>query len=40
MSVVGGLALASRAARPLMRWNHDRMMAGCIAGCGPVAGAG
>jgi hypothetical protein len=26
------LGLASYAARPLLRWNHDRMMAGCLAG--------
>ena len=26
------LGLASYAARPLLRWNHDRMMAGCVAG--------
>lgn len=26
------LQLASRAARPLLRWNHHRMMEGCIAG--------
>ena len=26
------LRAASHAARPLMHWNHDRMMAGCIAG--------
>lgn len=26
------LGLASYAGRPLLRWNHDRMMAGCIAG--------
>ena len=26
------LRLASGAARPLLRWNHHRMMAGCIAG--------
>ena len=26
------LRLASRAARPLLRWNHHRMMEGCIAG--------
>lgn len=28
----GALGAASRLAGPLMRWNHDRMMAGCIAG--------
>ena len=26
------LGLASYPARPLLSWNHDRMMAGCIAG--------
>ena len=26
------LRAASYAARPLLHWNHDRMMAGCIAG--------
>ncbi len=26
------LGLASYAARPVLRWNHDRMMAGCLAG--------
>jgi hypothetical protein len=26
------LGLASYVARPLLRWNHDRMMAGCLAG--------
>jgi hypothetical protein len=31
--VVGGLlSAASAVARPLLRWNHERMMAGCIAG--------
>jgi uncharacterized protein YndB with AHSA1/START domain len=30
--VAGPLRLASAVARPLLRWNHDRMMAGCIAG--------
>lgn len=28
----GPLAAASYVARPLLRWNHDRMMAGCRAG--------
>lgn len=32
VAVTGALALACLAARPLMRWNHDRMMAGCVAG--------
>lgn len=26
------LGLASYVARPVLRWNHDRMMAGCLAG--------
>jgi hypothetical protein len=26
------LGLASYAARPLLRWNHDRMMTGCVSG--------
>jgi carbon monoxide dehydrogenase subunit G len=30
--VVGLLALASYVARPVLRWNHHRMMVGCIAG--------
>jgi carbon monoxide dehydrogenase subunit G len=30
---VGGLlGAASYVARPVLRWNHDRMMAGCVAG--------
>ena len=30
---VGGvLGAASYVARPVLRWNHDRMMAGCMAG--------
>ncbi|MDO8107095.1 SRPBCC family protein [Isoptericola sp. b441] len=28
----GALAVACRVLRPLMRWNHDRMMAGAVAG--------
>jgi len=32
VEVTGALALASRVARPVLRWNHDRMMAGCIVG--------
>ena len=32
VEVSGALALASYVARPLMRWNHERMMAGCVAG--------
>jgi carbon monoxide dehydrogenase subunit G len=30
--VDGLLGAASYVARPVLRWNHDRMMAGCIAG--------
>ena len=30
--VTGLLALVSYVARPLLRWNHHRMMLGCIAG--------
>jgi carbon monoxide dehydrogenase subunit G len=30
--VTGLLALGSYAARPVLRWNHHRMMLGCIAG--------
>lgn len=30
--VTGWLGPASGVARPLLRWNHDRMMAGCIRG--------
>ncbi|MCL2543644.1 MAG: SRPBCC family protein [Nocardioidaceae bacterium] len=32
VEVGGPLALASYAARPLLAWNHARMMAGCRAG--------
>jgi carbon monoxide dehydrogenase subunit G len=32
VSVDGWLAAASRIARPLLRWNHDRMMRGCLRG--------
>ncbi len=32
VEVRGFLALASYVGRPLLRWNHDRMMAGCEAG--------
>lgn len=32
VSARGGLGLATRLVRPVVRWNHDRMMAGCIAG--------
>jgi hypothetical protein len=39
--VSGALALGSYVARPLLRWNHHRMMRGCVAGlrarlAGPV----
>jgi uncharacterized protein YndB with AHSA1/START domain len=30
--VSGALAVASYVARPLLRWNHHRMMLGCVAG--------
>ncbi len=32
VEVRGPLALASYAARPVLRWNHHRMMLGCVAG--------
>ena len=32
VAVSGPLALGSYVARPLLRWNHQRMMLGCIAG--------
>ncbi|WP_395657605.1 SRPBCC family protein [Nocardioides sp.] len=32
VSVSGPLALASYTARPVLRWNHHRMMAGFVAG--------
>jgi carbon monoxide dehydrogenase subunit G len=32
VDVAGLLGLASYLARPALRWNHQRMMAGCIAG--------
>jgi hypothetical protein len=32
VQVTGPIALASYVARPLLRWNHDRMMHGCIEG--------
>ena len=32
VSVGGLLAAASSVARPVLRWNHHRMMAGCVAG--------
>lgn len=33
------LGFASYAARPVLTWNHDRMMAGCIAGLRARVGA-
>ena len=32
VTVSGLLALASYVGGPVLRWNHDRMMAGCVAG--------
>jgi carbon monoxide dehydrogenase subunit G len=32
------LSLASRLLRPVLRWNHDRMMSGCEAGLSERAG--
>lgn len=32
VSVTGGLALLSPVVGPLLRWNHARMMAGCVHG--------
>ncbi|NPC95674.1 SRPBCC family protein [Nocardioides sp. zg-DK7169] len=32
VEVTGALALASRVARPLLTWNHERMMRGCAEG--------
>ena len=32
VEVRGALAVASYLARPLLRWNHHRMMQGCVAG--------
>jgi len=32
VAVGGVLGAASRVARPLLRWNHHRMMRGCVAG--------
>jgi hypothetical protein len=40
VSVGGRLALASYAARPVLRWNHHRMMAGCRTGLDAVLLAG
>ena len=40
VSVAGrALGLASYVARPLLRWNHHRMMAGCLAGLRTRLGA-
>ena len=32
VEVDGALGLASYVLRPLLVWNHDRMMAGCLRG--------
>ncbi|MGA8255130.1 MAG: SRPBCC family protein [Nocardioides sp.] len=32
VAVGGLLGVASRVARPVLRWNHDQMMAGCLSG--------
>ena len=32
VGVGGRLAALSRLVRPVLRWNHERMMAGCVAG--------
>lgn len=32
VTVGGWLAAASPVVRPVLRWNHDRMMAGCVRG--------
>jgi len=37
VTVAGALGAASYLARPVLRWNHHRMMAGCIAGLGRQA---
>ena len=37
VTVSGALGAASYLARPVLRWNHHRMMAGCIAGLGRQA---
>lgn len=39
--VVGGLlGVASSVLSPVLRWNHHRMMAGCVAGLAVAAGGG
>lgn len=38
--VSGLLGLASYAARPVLRWNHHRMMAGCVDGLTARLGGG
>jgi hypothetical protein len=46
VTVRGALALASRVGRPLLTWNHDRMMRSCVEGltlrltAGPGANGG
>ncbi|MCD4526966.1 SRPBCC family protein [Nocardioides sp. cx-173] len=40
VAVSGALALASYVARPVLRWNHDRMLAGCLEGLRRRLGAG
>lgn len=40
VEVRGLLAVASLVARPLLRWNHERMMRGCVVGLGRRLGAG
>jgi carbon monoxide dehydrogenase subunit G len=37
--VDGLLAVASSVLGPVLRWNHHRMMAGCVAGLAEAAGA-
>jgi carbon monoxide dehydrogenase subunit G len=39
VEVRGMLALMTYAARPVLRWNHHRMMAGCLAGLRETLGA-
>jgi hypothetical protein len=40
VEVRGALAVASYLGRPLLRWNHDRMMRGCVAGLRRALAAG
>lgn len=40
VTVGGLLALASYVGRPVLSWNHARMMAGCRAGLGAATAAG